>query len=230
VIAVALYRIVPDRSRVWIDARSSLHPIHSTTDGLEGYIDLDARDGEQVDRGVQPLGKLSFPVARLSSGNPLEDRELYRRIDARRFPTIDGVLIDTKTDTAINYNGAQFLRLGRWGGGGRNWNGLMDEVGIYDRALSAAEIQDILNARADADLEVTISDSPDPVLLGDGVTYTVNVTNHGPISATGVVVVAQLPAGEVFNSVTIPVGALASGASTQPPPSAAATPSRNRAA
>jgi hypothetical protein len=94
VIPVALYRIVPDRSRVWIDARSSLHPIHSTTDGLEGYIDLDARDGEQVDRGVQPLGKLSFPVARLSSGNPLEDRELYRRIDARRFPTIDGVLID----------------------------------------------------------------------------------------------------------------------------------------
>ena len=39
-----------------------------------------------------PAGKLSLPVARLSSGNPLEDRELRKRIDARRFPSIDGVL------------------------------------------------------------------------------------------------------------------------------------------
>ncbi len=39
------YHIVPERSRVWIDARSNLHPIHSTTDGLEGFIDLDGHDG-----------------------------------------------------------------------------------------------------------------------------------------------------------------------------------------
>ena len=35
--AVARYRFVPERSRVTIDATSSLHPIHSTSDGLEGY-------------------------------------------------------------------------------------------------------------------------------------------------------------------------------------------------
>jgi polyisoprenoid-binding protein YceI len=34
----------------------------------------------------------------MSSGNPLEDRELRRRIDARRFPTIDGDLTGM-TDT-----------------------------------------------------------------------------------------------------------------------------------
>jgi polyisoprenoid-binding protein YceI len=33
-----------------------------------------------------------LPVSRLSSGNGMEDRELQKRIDARRFPTIDGVI------------------------------------------------------------------------------------------------------------------------------------------
>ena len=85
------YRIVPERSRVWIDARSNVHPIHSTADGLEGYVDLEVEEG-QVKPGDRPTGKLSFPVARLTSGNWLEDRELHRRIDAGRFPTIEGEL------------------------------------------------------------------------------------------------------------------------------------------
>ena len=86
------YRIDPERSQVWIEARSNVHPIHSSTDGLEGYIDLEAGGGGEVDLTGQPAGKLSLPVSRLSSGNRLEDRELHKRIDARRFPTIDGVL------------------------------------------------------------------------------------------------------------------------------------------
>jgi polyisoprenoid-binding protein YceI len=87
---MALYTIIPERSRVWIDARSSVHPIHSTTDGLEGFVDLDAHGDAVV--GPHPTAELSFPVNRLSSGNWLEDRALQKRIDARRYPTISGVL------------------------------------------------------------------------------------------------------------------------------------------
>ena len=87
---MALYTIIPERSRVWIDARSNVNPIHSTTDGLEGFVDLDA-DGDAL-VGRHPTAQLSFPVNRLSSGNRLEDRELQKRIDARRYPTISGVL------------------------------------------------------------------------------------------------------------------------------------------
>ena len=76
--------IVPDRSRVTIDARSSVHPIHTNTDGLQGFVEL----------GPSPRGELSLPVERLRSGNPLEDRELRRRIDAKRYPTIDGRLTE----------------------------------------------------------------------------------------------------------------------------------------
>ncbi len=86
------FRIAPERSHVWIDARSNVHPIHSSTDGLEGHIDLQLSADGNVEPGTEATGKLSLSVDRLSSGNRLEDRELQRRIDARRFPTIDGVL------------------------------------------------------------------------------------------------------------------------------------------
>jgi polyisoprenoid-binding protein YceI len=95
------FSIVPGRSRVSIDARSSLHPIHSETDGLEGWLELDVADGVKVNLAVAPAGHLELPVERLRSGNALEDRELLRRIDSRRYPTIAGdlsVMKDTDDD------------------------------------------------------------------------------------------------------------------------------------
>ena len=41
---------------------------------------------------------------------------------------------------AIYYDGSQFLRLGRWGGGGRYWSGQMDEVRIFNSDITAAQI------------------------------------------------------------------------------------------
>lgn len=45
-----------------------------------------------------------------------------------------------------------------------------------------------------ADLAITKSDSSDPVLLGNPLTYTLTITNNGPSNATGVVVTDTLPA------------------------------------
>ena len=92
------YRILPERSRVWIDTRSNLHPIHSSTDGLEGFVEIEFDRTGGVDLEFTPTGKLSLPVSRLSSGNRMEDREMRSRIDARRFPTIDGVLVRIERD------------------------------------------------------------------------------------------------------------------------------------
>jgi len=86
---VTRFRIVPERSAVLIDATSSVHPIRTRTSGLEGFIEFDLNaDGSINSAGM--TGELSLAVERLRSGNPLEDRELRRRIDARRFPTIEG--------------------------------------------------------------------------------------------------------------------------------------------
>jgi hypothetical protein len=86
------YRIVPERSHFWIEGKSSVHPIRCSTDGLEGFVELAIVPDGGVDLAVRPVGKLSLTVERLSSGNRMEDRELYKRVDVRRHPTIEGVL------------------------------------------------------------------------------------------------------------------------------------------
>ena len=56
---------------------------------------------------------------------------------------VNGILSQSTAYNAgpINFNG-NFLRLGSFGGGGRNWKGQMDEVRIWDTALNQAQIRD----------------------------------------------------------------------------------------
>ena len=83
------FGIVPHRSSVSIRARSNVHPINTETKGLTGWLDLDVRNGHlRVPKTAG--GHIELDVEKLRSGNPLQDRELRRRIDARRFPTITG--------------------------------------------------------------------------------------------------------------------------------------------
>lgn len=79
---------------------------------------------------------------------------------------------------------------------------------------------------AEADLGITKLDSPDPVRVGESITYTLTASNQGPDEATGVTVVDTLPDGVTFVSasagctalageVTCDVGTLAMGADAQ---------------
>jgi uncharacterized repeat protein (TIGR01451 family) len=63
-------------------------------------------------------------------------------------------------------------------------------------------------APGDADLSITKTDSPDPVVQGNNLTYTITVTNNGPLAATNVVVTDNLPssADTDFVSATPSVG------------------------
>src|SRR6185436_702692 len=53
-----------------------------------------------------------------------------------------------------------------------------------------------------ADLSLTKSDSPDPVLAGQLLTYSLGVHNAGPSSAASVTVTDTLPAGVTFDAAT----------------------------
>ncbi|MGH3327828.1 MAG: YceI family protein [Streptomycetales bacterium] len=83
------YQITPDDSRVWIEARSSLHPIHGEATGLGGELDVEV-SGDRLDLSTPPAMRLQLPVTRLESGNALYDREMRRRIESRRYPVING--------------------------------------------------------------------------------------------------------------------------------------------
>lgn len=89
------FRIVPERSRVWLEASSSVHPIHGEAAGLSGSIDVQF-DGTGLDLTSSPEIRVELPVEQLKSGNRLEDAEMMRRVDARRYPTIRGVVKDMK--------------------------------------------------------------------------------------------------------------------------------------
>jgi uncharacterized repeat protein (TIGR01451 family) len=52
----------------------------------------------------------------------------------------------------------------------------------------------------DSDLAVSINDSPDPLGVGNDLTYSVTVTNNGPEPASAVTLTDTLPSGPVFVS------------------------------
>jgi polyisoprenoid-binding protein YceI len=101
---VSRYTVDPGRTTVWIDARSSLHPIHSETHGMEGYFDGEVDGSGLLDVTAPVQASLELELAKMSSGNGLYDREMMRRVDARRFPKITAKLQSmTATETDGRY-------------------------------------------------------------------------------------------------------------------------------
>jgi polyisoprenoid-binding protein YceI len=88
------------RSCIWVSGRSSLHPINTETRGITGWFETETRTDGSLDLGGGIGGGLELAVERLTSGNQLYDRELRRRIDASRYPTIAGRI------TRISSNGS----------------------------------------------------------------------------------------------------------------------------
>lgn len=59
---------------------------------------------------------------------------------------------------------------------------------------------------ASADIAVTKTDSPDPVAIGNDITYTITVTNSGPDTAASATFSDTVPTNTTFRSITTPSG------------------------
>jgi uncharacterized repeat protein (TIGR01451 family) len=68
----------------------------------------------------------------------------------------------------------------------------------FDNDLSDNLDTVVTDVTASADLSITKTDSPDPVLAGDDLTYTITVTNGGPSTANDVEITDELPDGTTF--------------------------------
>lgn len=86
------------RSCVWVSGRSSLHPINTETRGITGWFEASTCEDGSLDLSLPISGELQLAVEKLTSGNQLYDHELRRRIDARRYPTIEGVVTKISAD------------------------------------------------------------------------------------------------------------------------------------
>jgi polyisoprenoid-binding protein YceI len=98
--ALIRYTLDSDRSCIWVSGRSSLHPINTETRGITGWFEAATQTDGSLNLAETVSGELELAVERLTSGNQLYDRELRRRIDARRYPTIAGRLTEIALDGA----------------------------------------------------------------------------------------------------------------------------------
>lgn len=98
---MARYKIDPERSQLWVEARSSLHPVKVETIGFEGYVEANV-----VGSGAQ-LGMpthVDLEASLLKSGNSLLDSELGKRLDARKYPRVVGEVREVKPlDSAARF-------------------------------------------------------------------------------------------------------------------------------
>lgn len=78
------------RSCIWVSGRSNLHPINTETRGVTGWFEASTRADGSLDLDQPYSGQLQLAVSKLTSGNQLYDHELRRRIDAKRYPIIEG--------------------------------------------------------------------------------------------------------------------------------------------
>jgi PadR family transcriptional regulator PadR len=91
------FAVIPDRSVLLVEVRSSVGPLSFGAVGITGTIEAVVIDGA-ISSSRPPSAHLEVEVDGLHSGNGLYDAELLRRIDARRFPHAS---IDLRQTTAI---------------------------------------------------------------------------------------------------------------------------------
>src|SRR6202790_3891969 len=85
---MAQFRVNTSKSTVKVGLRVNLHPSHIDANALTGVIECELDDQGQP-RLEQPYNaELSLPVDAIKSGNGIQDREMRRRFDVSRYPTI----------------------------------------------------------------------------------------------------------------------------------------------
>jgi uncharacterized repeat protein (TIGR01451 family) len=132
---------------------------------------------------------------------------------------INGQLVATSGAGMLGPTTADPLLIGGAGTCAR-FAGLIDEVEIYNRALSSSEIQAIYNSGSagkcnckatGADLAITKTATPDPAQTGSNFNYAITVTNKGPGAAANVAVTDNLPATMTFVSCSSTGGGVCGG-------------------
>ena len=90
----ARFRVNTALSTVDVGLRVNLHPSHINANALSGVIEceLDEKGRPRLDRPYS--ARLALRVDAISSGHGLQDREMRRRFDARRYPVIRARVVE----------------------------------------------------------------------------------------------------------------------------------------
>jgi len=166
------------------------------------------------------ITELMGRVARLNqTGNCNRPYDVFRFLgagtqsliftDSNVFFSVDGGTTNLK-DFNANGNGGD---LGDWASGSNDAFNAFSSSGVEnDLTPVDVRVMDVIGwDLVPADLSITKTDSPDPVTVGNNLTYTINVTNNGPDTATSVTVTDNLPPETTFVSCSSTGGGVCGG-------------------
>jgi YceI-like protein len=93
------YVVVPPDSWIAFEGSSTLHRVHGKATNLDGYIEAQwAADGT-ISTEPAPRMHVEFLVEQLRSGNGLQDGEMWKMIDSKRFPRVASDLRELRPTT-----------------------------------------------------------------------------------------------------------------------------------
>jgi hypothetical protein len=95
-IVLARFEPVLDRSNLSLEGQTSLHPIHTSTNKMEGFFEIGVGEPGQFDLSDAPSGNFVVYVMDLKSNYPYLDRVVHDRLDTRRFPRIRASIVELR--------------------------------------------------------------------------------------------------------------------------------------
>jgi len=104
--SLARYTVSPQDSSLSFEARSTLHAVQGSATSLAGFVEAAWAEDGRLAAAPPPKVHVEFPVESLRSGNALQDREMWKMIDAKRFPRIAADLRDAVAGSAPGQYGA----------------------------------------------------------------------------------------------------------------------------
>jgi uncharacterized repeat protein (TIGR01451 family) len=164
----------------------------------ENWADAYVSTGAQVFHTTDAGGTFTDVTGNLGTEAPNAN---VRSLEIVPVPGMNVLALFAGTDTGVFMTQTQ--NLGVWAELGSN----LPNTIAYDLHFDAADdvllvptmgrgawlVEDISDVIPIADVRVTKTDSPDPVIAGEELFYTVTVTNDGPDKASGIVVLDDLP-------------------------------------